>query len=133
MGTAEAGGGFFSSLFHTGGLVGESGGVRRSNISPSWFVGAPRYHTGGIIGLKPDEYPAILQKNEEVLTAGDPRHIFNQGNGESGGATVQDVSINNFVDAASFMSAALATQEGRKSIMNVLQAERTQLRSLVGR
>jgi uncharacterized protein (UPF0335 family) len=37
----------------------------------------PRYHTGGLAGLKPDEVPAVLLKNEEVLTRDDPRHRDN--------------------------------------------------------
>ena len=34
------------------------------------FAGAPRYHEGGIAGLKPGEVPAILQKGEVVLPKG---------------------------------------------------------------
>lgn len=51
--------------FHEGGVVG--------------FNGAPRYHTGGISGLRPDEVPAILQRGEEVLTRNDSRHRDNGG------------------------------------------------------
>ncbi|HRP77202.1 MAG TPA: hypothetical protein PKZ27_16505, partial [Rhodocyclaceae bacterium] len=43
------------------------------------FAGAPRYHTGGIAGLRPDEIPTILKKREEVLTEDDPRHRQNGG------------------------------------------------------
>lgn len=32
------------------------------------FGQAPRYHSGGIAGLKPDEVPAILQTGERVLS-----------------------------------------------------------------
>lgn len=63
---------------HTGGLAG-TGPTR--TISPLAFAGAPRYHTGGLAGLKRNEVPAILQKGEEVLTTNDPRHAFNQGAG----------------------------------------------------
>ena len=107
---------------------------RSRAVDPSWFAGAPRYHTGGIVGLAPDEYPAILQKNEEVLSASDPRNVLNGGGGigNKQQAMPQDVSITNFVDATSFMAAAAATPAGRKVIMNVLSAERSQLRTLVG-
>lgn len=61
--------------------------------SMSAFASATRYHTGGIVGQKPDEarsalaaaalkvgeVPAILMKNEEVLRADDPRHRDNLG------------------------------------------------------
>ena len=32
------------------------------------FVGAPRYHRGGVVGLAQDEVPAILRRGEVVLT-----------------------------------------------------------------
>ena len=32
------------------------------------FAGAPRMHSGGFAGLRPDEVPAILQKGERVLS-----------------------------------------------------------------
>lgn len=63
---------FVASMFHTGGVVGQSGGMRRS-VNPLMFVGAPRYHNGGIAGLKPNEVPAILEKGERVLTAAEQR------------------------------------------------------------
>lgn len=59
-------GGFFGGLFHSGGVVG-AGGTKRL-VSPLAFIGAPRYHSGGIAGLKPDEVPAILQTGEQVLS-----------------------------------------------------------------
>lgn len=52
--------------FHTGGIVGMS--TRRINVNPLVFGHAPRYHNGGIAGLKPDEVPAILQTGERVLS-----------------------------------------------------------------
>ena len=70
-GTSAAGsGGLFSSisswaaaLFHTGGVVGEQSVIR--DVNPGMFAGAPRYHTG----LGNDEFAAILQRGERVLTA----------------------------------------------------------------
>jgi hypothetical protein len=55
-------------LFHKGGVVGSGGGS--TTVNPGVFAGAPRYHSGGIAGLKPDEVPAILQKGEVVLPKG---------------------------------------------------------------
>ena len=51
---------------HTGGMAGSSS--RRIHVSPLLFGAAPRYHSGGIAGLKPDEVPAILQTGERVLS-----------------------------------------------------------------
>lgn len=52
--------------FHTGGIAGQPS--RRIHVSPLLFGHAPRYHSGGIAGLKPDEVPAILQTGERVLS-----------------------------------------------------------------
>ncbi len=66
-----------ASIKHDGGIMG-AGGPQRM-VSPLLFAGAPRYHAGGIAGLKPLEMPAILQKGEEVLPRSDPRHAANGG------------------------------------------------------
>lgn len=55
-------GSFFSSLFHEGGIVGETMAGRRA-VPAHAFIGARRFHNG----LMPDEFPAILQKGETVL------------------------------------------------------------------
>lgn len=55
-------GSWLSSLFHEGGVVGETNASRRP-VSPLLFAGAPRFHGG----LMPDEFPAILQRGETVI------------------------------------------------------------------
>ncbi len=67
-------GGFLDSImsalsFHEGGTVGETSA--RLMVPSYVFAGAPRYHGGGIAGLKPDEVPAILQRGEEVISRKD--------------------------------------------------------------
>lgn len=74
---------FGVGVAHEGAVIGQ-GFDRTRNVSPSWFAGAPRYHTGGVVGLAPDEYPAILQKNEEVLAASDPRNVMNMSKSATG-------------------------------------------------
>lgn len=59
-------GGLFGSIFHEGGVVGETS-VPRRQLPSHVFAGAPRYHSGGIAGLMPGEIPAILQRGEVVL------------------------------------------------------------------
>lgn len=85
-GTGGGGGGGFMSMigsfFHTGGIVG--GHSTRRTVNPLAFIGAPRYHTGGIAGLAPNEVAAVLEKGEEVLTANDPRHSSNGGRSNRG-------------------------------------------------
>lgn len=61
------GGGLFSPFLHAGGRVG-SGTQHLRQVPPEIFRFAPRYHRGGIAGLEPDEVPAILRRNELVLT-----------------------------------------------------------------
>ena len=89
---------------------------------PSYvFDAAPRYHSGGIAGLAPDEVPAVLKRNEEVLTENDPRHRFNGGM-ESGAQPTMDVSIINTIDSESVVAAGANTRSGRQAIFNAIKA-----------
>ena len=114
------GGLFGAGLLHTGGVVGASGvGVGSRNVSPAWFSGAMRYHSGGIAGLKPNEVPAILKAGEEVLTERDPRHIKNGGGMAQGGGRAKIV---NMFDAASFLRESLNQALGEETILNYVRA-----------
>jgi hypothetical protein len=59
-------GGIFAPVKHAGGMVGAPGPGRM--VPALAFVGAPRMHSGGWAGLRPDEVPAILQRGERVLS-----------------------------------------------------------------
>lgn len=65
-----------TAVAHTGGVIGQDSLVRRY-ADHAIFNNAARYHVGGIVGLKPGEVPIIANRNEEVLTEDNPRHIFN--------------------------------------------------------
>lgn len=106
-------GGFLAGIFHSGGIVGQ--GAPSRMVNPLLFAAAPRYHSGGMVGLKPDERPAILQTGEEVLSRSDPRNAANGGGGGGGG-----VRILNVIDPA-MVSDYLASSAGEKTILNVLQ------------
>lgn len=81
----------------------------------------PKYHTGGIVGLQPDEMPAILKKGEEVLTEGDPRH---RNNADSGGGAV-DVSFNiNAIDSQGFAQIVGQNRQLFVSVINDALAQR---------
>ena len=83
-----------SYVLHTGGVVGSS--VNRTRRVPGVvFNNAPSYHSGGMAGLKQNEYATILERNEEVLTANNPRHVKNMAkNGTAQTApTVQNTNI----------------------------------------
>ncbi|WP_337875600.1 phage tail tape measure C-terminal domain-containing protein [Elioraea sp.] len=58
----------FAGIFHGGGVVGRDAAPARG-VDAAVFLTAPRYHTGGVAGLAPDEMPAILRRGEAVLTA----------------------------------------------------------------
>jgi tape measure domain-containing protein len=71
-GAGGGGGGIFSWItslfgFHRGGIVGTSGSLSRS-VSAAMFMGAPRFHSGGIVGgLSHGERPIIAKDNEAVM------------------------------------------------------------------
>lgn len=77
-----------ATVMHSGGIAGRDGQSR--SVPSHVFAGAPRYHAGGIAGLKPDEVPAILQRGERVI----PKEA---GQGGDGAVTV---NITNHIDAS---------------------------------
>ena len=95
-------------------------------------MSAPRYHAGGIAGLAPNEYPTILQRNEEVLRASDPRNVLNGGTGIDTPATPQNLKIINMIDNGSVVSEGLSTQAGEKAFFNFIRANRTGLKQILG-
>ena len=101
-GWVQAAASWVGSFFHQGGVVGGHTNVSRS-IDPAAWNYAPRYHTGGIAGLRPDEVPAILQRGEEVLTRDDPRH---SGNGAGMGGIAINVSVSGAEGGTGKMSSA---------------------------
>ena len=111
---------------HTGGLADSSGTQRM--VDSGWFRNAVRYHTGGIAGLQPGEIPAILKRNEEVLTEDDPRHIFNGG----GAGKEQDIKIINTLDPADFISKGVGTAVGEKAILNFIRQNSEAVKSAIG-
>lgn len=64
------GGFLIPGILHKGGVAGRDGYGHGRSVSPSAFVGAKRYHRGGVAGLQPGEVPAILQKGEVVIPRG---------------------------------------------------------------
>lgn len=52
--------------FHSGGVVGLDSPTFTRSVPASLFADAPRYHTGGVVGM--NEVPAILQRGEGVFT-----------------------------------------------------------------
>jgi hypothetical protein len=110
-------GGTPAPVAHSGGIVSKSWGGERRNVNPIVFAGAPRFHSGGVAGVRKGEVPAILQEGEEVLTKDDPRHASNSGGlAQQGGG----VRIINVMDP-SLVSDAIGSASGERAIMNVIQ------------
>ena len=92
-----------AAVMHGGGVVGSAGSLA---LAPAGlFVNAPRLHSG----LKPDEFPAILQRGETVL----PRNF-------SLGVPESNIKIVNVLDP-SVVGDYLATSEGEKMVINIVQ------------
>ncbi|WP_246032525.1 phage tail tape measure C-terminal domain-containing protein [Thalassobius vesicularis] len=77
------GGSVAAAVSHAGGIVGLSGHTRQ--VPAMTFAGAPRMHSGGWAGLRPDEVPTILQRGERVLNR---REAADYGRGGSSGSGV---------------------------------------------
>ncbi len=120
-------GSLFSSIFHQGGIAG--GAAPAMRVPALAFSAAPRYHAGGIAGLKPDEVPAVLRRGEEVLTANDPRHRDNMGGAQ---AAQTNLKIINMIDSPSVVSEGLASQAGTRTFINVVKANRASVRAALG-
>lgn len=111
------GGGILSTVIsaavnHAGGMAGT--GPRRM-VNPLVFAGAPRFHSGGLVGLAPDERPAILQTGERVLNRQQTADYNGGGAGSGGGTRVINVIDPNLVQDYMTSSA------GERTILNVIE------------
>ncbi len=116
-------------VVHSGGVVGQRGTAR--TVDSMAFMNAVRMHSGGIAGLAPGEVPAILQRNEEVLTTNDPRHIFNGGGGGQQPAAGTRVKIVNALDGGQVISEGLNTSAGEEAIMNFIRSNGPAVRAAI--
>jgi hypothetical protein len=117
-------------VFHDGGIAGS--GNRRRSVSPLIFAGAPRYHTGGIAGLAPDEMGAVLKKGEEVLTQNDPRHRANGGlsAGQDSGGQRPLRQVLAFGDDQ--IAAAMAGEAGEEVTVTHIRRNKARIRQELG-
>jgi hypothetical protein len=93
-GTSTYTGGEMGYTYHRGGRVGQGGGRRM--VDPAMFQFAPRLHSG----LRADEFPAILQRGEEVIPKtkagqpfGDVKVVVNNNSGQQVTASPQGVKF----------------------------------------
>lgn len=132
VGGGGGGGGLLSFLFHDGGKVGGRGASRqvRTGDSPLAWIGAPKFHNGGGLGLRSDEYRAVLQRGEEVLTDDDPRHIDNLGKGGSGGDGSPNLKQVLLLDPEAVPN-AMQTRSGQKSILTVIRQNKETIKQVL--
>lgn len=121
-----------ASVMHSGGTVGNGSTNRSRKVPANWFANAPRFHDGGLPGLKRDEMPTILQKGEEVLSKDDPDNILNR-TGQQAAAPAQPmgVKIVNTFDASDVVSQGLSTAAGEQAIINVVRSNRSAIKNLL--
>lgn len=121
-----------AGVMHTGGIVGSGGRTRA--VQPAWFAGAARFHTGGVIGLRPSEIPIIAERGEEMLTRDDPRHILNGGGqgGSGGGGDYPAITVVNAIDAGDFVSKGMNTRVGGRAVLNFIRANASAVRAAMG-
>lgn len=115
------------SLFHQGGVVGS--GVQGRLVDSSMYANAIRYHSGGIAGLQPGEVPAILKRNEEVLTENDPRNVLNGGRSQ---AAAPNVKVVNVFDPADVINKGLGSKVGEQAFLNFVQQNAGAVKAALG-
>jgi tape measure domain-containing protein len=115
-----------ANVNHDGGVIGAAG--RQRSVAASYFSNAVRYHTGGIVGLRPNERPIIAEVGEEMLTENDPRHRRNLGSGSGG----RDVKIVNAIDAGDFIAKGMSTRQGEEVIMNFIRSKSDEVKAALG-
>ncbi len=95
-------GGSETATAHTGGVIGGDH-LSTKTVSPSVFIGAPKFHTGGIVG---DEVPIIAKRGEAVFTPGQMKML--------GGALGSSDKVNVRVNVHNHASNATARADVRR-------------------
>ena len=117
---------------HSGGLVGDVGGVK-SSVPMGLFASAPRYHSGGVVGLAANEVPIVAERGEEVITADNPRHINNIAAGQQGAQAAPPVlNVVNVIDPKEVMTQALSDNGGQNIIIDVMAKNRNKAKVALG-
>ncbi len=107
-----------AAVAHRGALIGRANSGSSRPMNPGWFTHAPRYHEGGLPGLRSDEVPAILQTGEEVLSREDPRNVMNAAS-RSGGSSAGTRFV--LVDDRSKIPEAMQSAEGENVIVQTIR------------
>lgn len=115
-------------MAHDGGIAGHLTMKRSGPMPAGWAV----YHTGGIVGQRPDEVSALLRKGEEVLTQEDPRHRDNLGGdgGSKDGSGQLNLRVVPVLDPGAITD-AMATSQGEQVLLVHLKKNASQIRQLL--
>lgn len=116
-------GGFFASMFssgqaHSGALIGSDKMKGHAPVSASVFSGAPKFHTGGMPGLKHNEVPAILEKGEGVFTQGQMKALGVEMNKGSNTPSKIIINVNNMAEGTK--ATAESKQENGVNMIDIL-------------
>jgi tape measure domain-containing protein len=117
-------------VLHTGGIVGGAGGMSRA-VASGMFNFAQRYHTGGIVGLKPNEVPIIAEKGEGVFTQDQMKTIGNKQQ-----ASNVQVNVINQTGTDAEVERKQPTFDGEKWVENIILKKMTRpgpVRDALGR
>lgn len=114
---------------HRGAVIGRSNSGSRRPMNPGWFVDAPRFHEGGLPGLRSDEVPSILQTGEEVLARDDPRNVLN-GAARGGGGNPAGVRVV-MVDDRSKVPEAMRSAEGEDVIVQTVRRNAASIKQML--
>lgn len=120
--TVSAGPGIAFNVLHGGGIVG-AGGAPTRLLPAGLLANAPRYHGGAMVGLRPDEQAAVLQRGEEVLARDDPRNRANGG----GGVAIRNV----LVMEPGAIAGAMAGAAGERVILTAIKNNAPAIRQMV--
>lgn len=122
---AQAAGGIRS---HRGSVVGRANSGERIRVNPGWFANAPRFHEGGMPGLRYDEVAAVLQTGEEVLARDDPRNVLN-GASRGGGNPAGTRFV--LVDDRSKVPEAMQSAEGEDVIVQTIRRNAATVKNML--
>jgi hypothetical protein len=84
------------------------------------FNAAPKFHGGGIAGLKRDEVPAILQRKEGVFTQEQMKALAPVGSGQAAAPNVQVNVINESGQEMTAQQDGGMKFDGRSYILDVV-------------
>jgi hypothetical protein len=118
-----------SGVAHSGAKIG-AGFPAYRKVHPAVFIGAPRFHSGsgGPIGLKQDEVPAILQTGERVLNRKETIAYERAQRGAAGGDATRVVNV---FDSA-FVPDQMDSAAGEQVILNVIGRNPGRVRQILG-